>query len=63
MRSQIRRMDEFLRKLERTERVYRNQLGFIEIHRQQSPRWRRGTPSLAQRQEIDRLEIQNRCLR
>jgi transposase-like protein len=45
--------------LDRTERVYREQLAFIEIHREQLQRWRRENPSLAQRQEIDRLEIQN----
>jgi hypothetical protein len=49
--------------LDRTERFYRGQLGFIEIHRQQLQRWRRENPSLAQRQEIDRLDIQNSRLR
>jgi transposase-like protein len=49
--------------LDRSERVHREQLAFIEIHRQQLHRWRTENPSTAQWQEIDRLETQNSRLR
>jgi hypothetical protein len=49
--------------LDRAERMHREQLGHIEIHRQQLHRWRSDNLSTAQRQEIDRLDIQNSRLR
>src|ERR1035441_9311853 len=49
--------------VDRMERLYCEQLGFIEIHRQQLQLWRAQNPSAAQCQEIERLEMQNSRLR
>ena len=49
--------------IDRVERVHSEQLEFIEIFAEQLRRWRDEGPSTAQRQELDRLEEQNRRLR
>jgi len=49
--------------IDRVERVHGEQLEFIDIFAEQLRRWRDEGPSAAQRQELDRLEEQNRRLR
>jgi hypothetical protein len=49
--------------IDQVERVHGEQLEFIDIFAEQLRRWRDEGPSAAQRQELDRLEEQNRHLR
>lgn len=49
--------------IDRVERVHGEQLEFVDIYAAQLQRWRDEDPSPAQRQELDRLEEQNRRLR
>jgi hypothetical protein len=49
--------------VDRIERVYREQLCYVEIYTEQFGRWRNQNPMAAQRREIDRLETQNSRLR
>jgi len=49
--------------IDRVERVHGEQLEFVDIFAEQLRRWRDEGPSAAQRQELDRLEEQNRRLR
>jgi len=49
--------------IDRIERVHGEQLEFVDIFAEQLRRWRDEGPSAAQRQELDRLEEQNRRLR
>ncbi len=49
--------------IDRVERVHREQLQFVDIYAEQLRRWRDQGPSVARRQELDRLEERNRNLR
>jgi transposase-like protein len=49
--------------VDRIERVFGDQLQFIEIYREQLRRWRTENPTAAQSRELDRLETQNSRLR
>jgi hypothetical protein len=49
--------------VDRIERLYSEQLAFIEIWRAQLQRWRTENPTATQRREIDRLETQISKLR
>lgn len=49
--------------VDRIERVHTEQLEFVDIYDRQLQRWQAATPSAAQKQELDRLETQNRRLR
>jgi hypothetical protein len=42
--------------LDRIERVYREQIEFLEIYEQQIRRWRNASPSAAQSNEMNRME-------
>lgn len=48
--------------IDRVERVYGEQLEFIDIYIQQIRRWRSENPSADQTRELDRVEEQNRRL-
>jgi hypothetical protein len=49
--------------VDRVERVHGEQLEFVDVYAEQLRRWRDEGPSAAQRQELGRLEEQNRRLR
>ena len=49
--------------IDRTERVYAEQLEFVSIYAQQISRWRAEKPSADQTSELDRMEGQNGQLR
>jgi transposase-like protein len=49
--------------VDRIERVHREQLHFVELYAEQLRRWRTENPSVAQRQQFDRLETHNSRLR
>src|SRR5271156_488809 len=49
--------------IDRVERVHGEQLEFVDIYAEQLRRWRDEARSAAQRQELDRLEVQNCRLR
>ena len=46
--------------IDRVQRVHGEQLEFVDIYAEQVRRWRAEGPSATQRQELDRLEEQNR---
>jgi hypothetical protein len=49
--------------IDRATQMYREQFHYIEIYTEQLRRWRTENPTVAQRQEIERLETQNSRLR
>jgi hypothetical protein len=49
--------------VDRIERVHREQPHFVELYAEQLRRWRTENPSVAQRQQLDRMETHNSRLR